>query len=60
MLEKELNLVPDSNPESDPKLITDPDPNLHIISDPSGSGCTTLVIRFCIFMKIKDWVVLKT
>jgi hypothetical protein len=23
--------------------ITDPDPNLQIISDPAGSGCTTLV-----------------
>jgi hypothetical protein len=49
-LEAELNLDPDSNPdpnpvpESDPELITDPDPNLQIISDPSGSGsgCTTL------------------
>jgi hypothetical protein len=29
--------------ESDPELSTDPDPNLQIISDPSGSGCTTLV-----------------
>jgi hypothetical protein len=41
-LEAELNLDPDSNP--DPALITDPDPNLQIISDPSGSGCTTLAI----------------
>jgi hypothetical protein len=39
-LETELNLDPDSNP--DPELITDPDPNLQIISDPAGSGCTTL------------------
>ncbi len=39
-----LNLDPDSNPdpESDPELIMDPDPNLQIISDPAGSGCTTL------------------
>ncbi len=49
-----FNLDPDSNqdpnpesdpdPESGPELITDPDPNLQIISDPSGSGsgCTTL------------------
>ncbi len=38
------NLDPDSNP--DPELITDPDPNLQIISDPagSGSGCTTLPV----------------
>ncbi len=41
-MEAELNLDPDSNP--DPELITDPDTNLQIISDPagSGSGCTTL------------------
>jgi hypothetical protein len=26
-----------------PELITDPIPNLQIISDPAGSGCTTLV-----------------
>ncbi len=38
-METELNLEPDSNP--DPELITDPDPNLQIISDPAGSGCTT-------------------
>jgi hypothetical protein len=48
-LEAELNLDPDSNPylESDPELITDPDPNLQIILDPagSGSGCTTLLTR---------------
>ncbi len=31
-MEAELNLDPDSNP--DPELITDPDPNLQIISDP--------------------------
>jgi hypothetical protein len=43
-LEAELNLDPDSNP--DPELITDPDPNLQIISDPAGSGCTTLVVKF--------------
>jgi hypothetical protein len=47
-MEAELNLDPDSNPdpESDPELIRDPDPdpNLQIISDPAGSGCTTLVI----------------
>ncbi len=43
-MEAELNLDPDSNPnpESDQELITDPDPNLQIISDPAGSGCTTL------------------
>jgi hypothetical protein len=37
-------LDPDSNPdpESDPELIPDPDPNLQVISDLSGSGCTTL------------------
>jgi hypothetical protein len=40
-LETELNLDPDSNP--DPELMTDPDPNLQIISDPAGSGCTTLL-----------------
>ncbi len=36
---------PDPNPESDPELITDPDPdpNWQIISDPAGSGCTTLL-----------------
>ncbi len=44
---------PDSNPdpESVPELITDPDLNLQIISDPSGSGCTTLVplpVRFAV------------
>jgi hypothetical protein len=32
-----------SGSESDPALITDLDPNLKIISDPSGSGCTTLI-----------------
>jgi hypothetical protein len=37
-----LNLDPDLDPdsESDPELTTDP--NLQIISDPVGSGCTTL------------------
>ncbi len=40
-MEAELNLDPDSNP--DPELITDPDPNLQIISDPAGSSCTTLL-----------------
>ncbi len=51
-MEAELNLDPDSNPDPesdpDPELITDPDPNLQIISDPagSGSGCTTLVYKF--------------
>jgi hypothetical protein len=42
-LEAKLNLDPDSNP--DPELVTVPDPNLQIISDPagSGSGCTTLI-----------------
>jgi hypothetical protein len=39
-LETELNLDPDSNPN--PELIPYPDPNLQIISDPAGSGCTTL------------------
>ncbi len=34
----DLDLNPDS--ESDPELTTDP--NLQIISDPAGSGCTTL------------------
>jgi hypothetical protein len=45
-METEIILDPDSNPdpESDPELIADPDPNLQIISDPSGSGCTTLAI----------------
>jgi hypothetical protein len=43
-LETELNLDPDSNPESDPELITDPDPNFQIIPDPAGSGCTTLAL----------------
>jgi hypothetical protein len=33
---KRLHLDPD------PKLITDPDPNMQIISDPAGSGSTTL------------------
>jgi hypothetical protein len=44
-LEAELNLDADSNsnPESDPELIKDPDPNLQIISDPAGSGCSTLI-----------------
>ncbi len=42
-MEAELNLDPDSNP--DQELITDPDPNLQIISDPAGSGCTTLDLR---------------
>jgi hypothetical protein len=45
-LETELNLDPDSNPDPNPDLElitdTDPDPNLQIISDPSGSECTTL------------------
>jgi hypothetical protein len=41
-LETELNLDTDSNP--DPELITDPDPNLQIFSDPAGSGCTTLIM----------------
>ncbi len=40
-METELNLDLDSNP--DPELITGPDPNLQIISDLAGSGCTTLV-----------------
>jgi hypothetical protein len=39
-LETELKLDPDSNP--DPELITDPDTNLKIVSDPVGSGCTSL------------------
>jgi hypothetical protein len=34
---KRLHLDPD------PDLIMDPDPNMQIISDPSGSGSTTLV-----------------
>jgi hypothetical protein len=38
-----------SGSNRDPELITDPDPNLQIISDPSGSGCTTQ-------LKIKDSV----
>jgi hypothetical protein len=37
-LETELNLDPDS------ELITDPDPNSQIISDSSGSGCTTMIL----------------
>jgi hypothetical protein len=32
-------LDPDSNLESDPELITDPDPNLQIISDPDAQHC---------------------
>ncbi len=49
-METELNLnpesIPDPNPdlESDQELITDPDPNLQKISDPAGSGCTTLSV----------------
>jgi hypothetical protein len=55
--------------KSDPELITDPDsdPNLQIISDPSGSGCATLPtipvngqvlivtikVKFCRFIEIK-------
>ncbi len=45
-LETELNLDPDSNP--DPELIMDPDSNLQIISDPAGSGCTTLLLSVCV------------
>jgi hypothetical protein len=63
-------LDPDSNPdpESDLELITDlevitaldPDPNLQIISDPSGSGCITLgtvqynpsVVVICVEKKV--------
>ncbi len=43
-METELYLDPNSNPdpESDPKLSTDPDPILKIISDPAGSVYTTL------------------
>jgi hypothetical protein len=37
---KRLHLDPD------PKLITDPDPNMQIISDPAGSGSTTLLVCF--------------
>jgi hypothetical protein len=39
LLETELNLDPESNPEK--KLISNPDPNLQIISaqDGFGSGC---------------------
>jgi hypothetical protein len=44
---------PDPNPESDPKLITDPDPNLQIISDPSGSGCTTLPYITLVFFSTR-------
>jgi hypothetical protein len=55
----ELNLDPDynpdPNPESDPALMTDPDPNLQIISDPAGSGCTTLH-RFLPFIEHDDFV----
>jgi hypothetical protein len=41
----ELNLDLDSNPdlELDQELITDPDPNLQIVSDPVGFECTTLI-----------------
>jgi hypothetical protein len=49
-LEIELNLDPDSNPNPDQELFTDPDPNLQIISDPSGSGCTTLTVPFLTLM----------
>ncbi len=28
----------------DPELITDPDPHMQIISDPAGSGSTTLLL----------------
>jgi hypothetical protein len=31
------------DPDPDPKLITDPGQNMQIISDPAGSGSTTLV-----------------
>jgi hypothetical protein len=41
------------DPESDPELITDPDPNLQIISDPAGSGCTTLLFVLSITTVIK-------
>ncbi len=46
-MDPDSNPDPDPNPESDPELITDPDPgpNLQIISDPAGSGCTTLLSR---------------
>ncbi len=43
-METDLNLDPDSNPDPNPELITDQDPNLQIILDPSGSGCTTLIL----------------
>jgi hypothetical protein len=36
---KQLHLDPD------PKLITDPDPHMQIISDPAGSGSTTLLAK---------------
>jgi hypothetical protein len=51
-LETKLNLDPNSNPdlESDPELITDTDPNLQIIPDPAGSGCTTLEARLDILL----------
>jgi hypothetical protein len=41
-LKTELDLNPDSNLDPDQKLITDPDPNLQIISNPFGSRSTTL------------------
>jgi hypothetical protein len=53
-LETELNLDPDSNTE----LITDLDPNLQIIPDPAGTGCTTLEIcitKSQIFSWLLDW-----
>jgi hypothetical protein len=43
LLETELNFDPDLNPDPDQEPITDLDPNLQIILDPSGSGCTTLL-----------------
>jgi hypothetical protein len=47
-LETELELGSrfESDPKPDPEQITDPDPNLQIISDPAGSGCTPLSVRY--------------
>ncbi len=39
----------DSDTNPDLKLITDPDPTLHLISDPAGFGSTTLPVRPLIY-----------
>ncbi len=41
-MKTELDLNADSNLDPDRKLITDPDPNLQIISNPFGSKSATL------------------